>query len=120
MRTVGVVYNAARDVWDLDDTVPSAIEALRQRIVQAIWLRSSEWFLRRNAGLDRGLIIGHQINAALAAQALNDTIRTEGGAEVTGLRNTFYSVDSSIRRLNYRVVVDTIYGELAMSGGVNA
>ena len=112
-------YDAARDVWDLDSTVPSDIEALRQRIVQAIWLQVGEWFIRRNAGLDRDLIIGHQINPALAAQALNDTIRTEGGAEVTGLRDTFYSVDSGRRRLNYRVVVDTIYGEMAMGGAVD-
>ena len=67
MRTVGVQYDAARDVWDLDSTVPSDIEALRQRILQAIWLRVGEWFIRRNAGLDRDLIIGHQINPALAA-----------------------------------------------------
>lgn len=115
-RTVGVVYDAGRDVWDLDGTVPDALEALRQRILQALWLRFGEWFLRRRAGLDRDLIIGHQINASLAAQALNDVIRTEGGAEVTGLRDTSVEVDRPSRTLRWRVVVDTIYGEMRMEG----
>ena len=116
MRTVGTSYDAERDVWDLDGTIPTDLEALRQRIRTAIWLQLGEWFLNRNRGLDRGLIIGHQINSALAAQALNDTIRTEGGAEVTGLRDTFYEVDRAARRLRYRVVVDTIYGAMTMEG----
>ena len=117
MRTVGTTYDADRDVWDLDGTVPDALEAtLRQRIRQAIWLRFGEWFLNRNRGLDRSLIIGHQINSALAAQALNETIRTEGGAEITGLRDTFFEVDRPNRTLRYRVVVDTIYGTLNMEG----
>ena len=118
MRTVGVTYDPARDLYDLDGTVPDALEALRQRILQAIWLQVGEWFLNRNRGLDRSLIIGHQINAALAAQALNETIRTEGGAEITGLRDTFFEVERATRTLRYRVVADTIYGELRMEGGL--
>ena len=62
------------------------------------------------------LILGHRINSALAAQALNEVVRTEGGAEVTGLRDTFFDVERSSRTLRYRVVADTIYGELRMSG----
>lgn len=111
-----MVHDADRDVWDLDGSIPTELEALRQRIRQAIWLRLGEWYLNRRRGLNRDLIIGHQINAELAAQALNDVIRTEGGAEVTGLRDTFYEVDRAERRLRYRVVVDTIYGEMAMEG----
>ena len=116
MRTVGVVYDPALDVWDLDGTVPDALEALRQRIIQAIWLQVGEWFIRRNAGLDRSIILGHRINAALAAQALNEVVRREGGAEITGLRDTFFEVERSTRTLRYRVVADTIYGELRMEG----
>ena len=118
-RTVGVTYDPARDLYDLDGTVPDALEALRQRILQAIWLQVGEWFLNRNRGLDRSLIIGHQINAALAAQALNETIRTEGGAEITGLRDTSFEVERATRTLRYRVVADTIYGELRMEGGLS-
>ena len=116
MRTVGVEYDADRDVYDLDGRIPTELEALRQRLQQAVWLRAGEWFLNRRRGLNRDLIIGHQINAELAAQALNDVIRTEGRSEVTGLRDTFYEVDRADRRLRYRVVVDTIYGEMAMEG----
>ena len=116
MRTVGVVYDAARDVYDLDGTVPDALEALRQRIQQALFLQVGEWFIRRRAGLDRSIILGHRINSALAAQALNAVVRTEGGAEITGLRDTFVDVDRSSRTLRWRVVADTIYGELRMEG----
>ena len=118
-RTVGVDYDPDLDVYDLDGTVQDALEALRQRVQQAIWLRLGEWYLNRNRGLNRSLIIGHQINQTLAAQALNDVVRTEGGAEITGLRDTFTSVESSARRLNYRVVADTIYGEMTVSGEVS-
>ena len=118
MRTVGVVYDAARDSYDLDGTVPDALEALRQRIQQALFLQAGEWFIRRRAGLDRSLILGHRINAALAAQALNEVVRREGGAEITGLRDTFFDVERSTRTLRYRVVADTIYGELRMEGSL--
>ena len=116
-RTVGVVYDADLDVYDLDGTVPDAIEALRQRILAGHLAQGRRVVPepQPRAG-PQSLIIGHQINAALAAQALSDTIRTEGGGEITGLRDTFFQVDRPSRTLRYRVVVDTIYG-VAADGG---
>ena len=112
-RTVGVVYDAEADLWDLGGGIPEGLEALRQRLLQAIWLAAGEWFLRVNRGLDRSLVIGHQVRLGIARSALDEVIRIEGGSEVTGLRNSRISLTG--RTANYSVTVDTIWGEINMS-----
>ena len=100
---------------DLDGRLVDGVEALRQRIVEAIRFRFQTWMLNRNAGLNYDLIIGHRIPPALAASVLNNVILEEGGDEVTGLTDIHYSLDRSNRVFNYSVRVDTIYGDLPVS-----
>ena len=82
-RTVSVAFDSATGIYDLDGSVVSELEALRQRVREAVYLRFGEWMLERSAGLDRDLIIGHNINLALAAAAINEAIRTEGGRRLS-------------------------------------
>ena len=117
-RTVGTVYDPRTRTWDLGGGIPDGLEALRQRVQQAVLLRFGEWFLDRAKGLETSLVIGHQIQPALAAQAINDVIMTEGGAEITALRDTTHSVDRTTRRLNYSVRVESIWGDFDVSGEV--
>ena len=109
-RTVSVETIAGSLIDDIDGSVVSDIEALRQRIVQAIRFRIRTWFLNRNSGLDYESIIGHRIEPALAAAAINTVIRNEGGAEVIELRDIEYSLDRETRLFRYSVNVETIYG----------
>ena len=103
----------------MDGGVVSELEALRQRIREAIYLRFGEWFLARSRGLDRDLILGHGINAGLAAATLDQVIRDEGGAEIIALHDSDYRVDRTQRILHYSVRVESIWGELTMEGNVN-
>ena len=109
-RTVSVEKIPEVDVDDLDGTIVSELEALRQRIVQAIRLRVRTWFINRNAGLDYDSIIGHRVEPALAAAAINTVIRNEGGNEVIELQDVEYSLESDTRVFRYSVNVETIYG----------
>ena len=113
-RTISVEPRDPQDPFtteDLDGRVVDGAEALRQRIVQAIRFRYRTWFLRRNAGLDYDLLIGHRITPSQAASVLNDVVRNEGGDEVTALSNVQYSLDGSVRQFRYAVVVEHIYGD---------
>ena len=67
-RTVSVAFDSATGIYDLDGSVVSQLEALRQRVREAVYLRFGEWMLERSAGLDRDLIIGHNINLALGCR----------------------------------------------------
>ena len=114
-RTISVAQPSPDRTDDLDGTVVDGIEALRQRIVEAIRFRFGTWMLARNAGLDYGLLIGHQITADLAASTLNEVIRKEGGDEVTRLDNVVYSLDRPSRYFYYAVLVQTVYGPMQIS-----
>ena len=113
-RTVSVTQPDPDSTDDLDGGVVDGIEALRQRIVQAIRFRFGTWFLARNSGLDYNLLIGHRIASSLAAATLNDTIRTEGGDEVLDLLDVTYSIDGN-RTFNYAVRVSTVYGDMLIN-----
>ncbi len=109
-RTVSVEKIPGADIDDLDGTIVSDIEALRQRIVQAIRMRIRTWFINRNAGLDYDSIIGHRVEPALAAAAINTVVRNEGGNEVIELQDVEYSLESDTRIFRYSANVNTIYG----------
>ena len=119
MRTISVspINPTGPEYDDLDGLIVSGIDALRQRIVQAIRFRARTWFIRRNAGLDYDTILGHRISPDLAAAVLNDTIREEGGDEVLNLRDVHFSLDSPSRVFSYSVTVETIYGDMTISEG---
>ena len=114
-RTISVEPQGDNLPDDLDGRIVDGLEALRQRVVEAIRFRFNTWFLARNQGLDYDLLIGHQITPALAAAALNDTIRTEAGDELVALRDLTYSLESATRVFSYYVVVDSIYGSMTIS-----
>ena len=116
-RTVSVAPPDPNRTDDLDGQIVDGIEALRQRIVQAIRFRIGTWDFARREGLDYDLLIGHRIPPEIAAAALNATIRKEGRDEVTGLRNVRFSLESSNRVFSYSVTVDTIYGPMQISEG---
>lgn len=118
-RTVSVAFDSATGSYDLDGTVVSQLEALRQRVREAVYLRFGEWILARSAGLDRDLIIGHNINLALAAAAINEVIREEGGDEITGIHDVQYSVTRVSRTFNYSSRVTSIWGEFTMAEALN-
>lgn len=114
-RTVSVEAIEATGTDDIDGTVVDGIEALRQRITQAIRFRFETWFLQRQRGLDYSVIIGHRISAPLAASALNAAVREEGGGEVTGITDVSFSVDRAARRYRYSAVAQTVYGAMNLS-----
>ena len=115
MRTLGVSRANENAPFDLDNTVLDGLEALRQRIVQAIKWRIRTWFLLRTRGVDYQLLIGHQTTAALAASTISSVIREEGGAEVTGLRDVQFSLNHETRVFRYSVNVDSIYGTMRLN-----
>ena len=86
--------------------------------MQAIRFRLGEWILARNDGVDYNLLIGHRISPALAATAISEVIRQEGGAEVRQLRDVRYTHNRADRLFTYAVMVDTIYGPMEISEGV--
>ena len=112
--TVSVTLDPRTEIYDLDDRTVTRIEALRQRILQAIWLIAGEWYLNTNRGLDRGLVLGHQIVAELARQTIDQVVRDEGGDEILSIESTV-SIDSPNRILNYSVDVVSIWGEMTMT-----
>ena len=116
-RTVSVAAPDPNRTDDLDGRLVDGIEALRQRLVQAIRFRYRTWYLARERGLDYELLIGHQITPDLAASTLNGVIREEGAEEVLGLRDIHFELDRPNRVFSYRVMVDTIYGELLIEAG---
>ena len=110
--TLGVSYIAGQPP-DLDGTIVTGFESLRQRIVQAIRFRLGEWFLRTNRGLPYTDLIGHRTTAGLAAATLTQAIRDEGGAEVEAVTDVRWSLTHP-RRFRYQATVDTIYGPTAV------
>ena len=119
MRTLSTspTQEAGSEYDDLDSTIVDGIEALQQRIVQAIRFRVGTWFLARNQGLNYSFLIGHRTTPDLAASVLNETIREEGGDEVLELQDVQFSIDSPNREFRYSVNVKTIYGDLQISEG---
>ena len=118
-QTVSVAYDPDLGVWDLDGQSAAGLEALRQRIVQAIYLRAREWFLQRSRGLDRSLVLGHRINTALAAAEIGAQIIEEGGNEVIALHDVEYSIDRTTRTFRYSVRVESIWGNMLVSQSVS-
>ena len=118
MRTISVSEITEQRPDDLDGRVVEGLEALRQRVVQAIRFRIKTWFLNQNRGLDYDLILGHRITAAQAASVLGQAILDEGGDEIEGLENVEYSIDSETRTFRYSVLVNTIWGTMPLSENI--
>ena len=100
---------------DLDGTVVDGIEALRQRVEQAIRFIFGEWFLAADRGLRRELVQGHQTTLDLAAATITGTIREEGGDEVTSVETPVVTLDFQTREMTYSAIVHTIYGVMPLS-----
>ena len=117
MRTLSVSEIEEGGPPDLDGLVVDGIDALAQRLRQAVLLRVGGWFLNRPAGIPEDVLIGNATTADLAASAITEAVRREGGGEVTGIASVEYSIDQRTRTFGYRVVVNTIYGEMIIDGG---
>ena len=112
-RTVSVAPPSPDRPDDLAGGIVDGIEALRQRIVQAIRWRLGTWYLASRSGLDYDRLIGHRLSPDLVAATLNGVIRTEGGDEVLGVTAT-YDLDRPSRVFTYAADVQTIYGPMAV------
>ena len=111
-KTLGV----SGDPPDLDGTLVDGLTSLRQRVVQAILLRTNDWFLATNRGIPRDVLTGHA-TSGIAAAAITAAIRLEGGAEVKGVQNVRYSLTR--RRFAYTAEVETIYGRMDIDEQLN-
>ena len=109
MRTLSVTDG------DLDGKIVEGLEALRQRVVQAIRFRFQTWFADTRRGLPYDQIIGHVATADLAASAVTGAIREEGAEEITGVRETSVTVDHDNRVLMYHATVTTVYGDMTLN-----
>ena len=105
MRTISVrpIGPNGNDPDDIDGTIVDGVVALEQRITQAFRFRLGEWFIARHRGFDFATILGHRIPPALAATALANVVRDEGGAEILSLENMQYSLDRNNRTFSWSV-----------------
>lgn len=99
---------------DLDGKIVEGIEALRQRIVQAIRFRYRTWFLDRQKGLDYSRLIGYRTTPELAAATISNAIREEGQAEVESVDNVQFGYNQTDRGFWYSCLVTTIYGPMRL------
>lgn len=114
MRTLSATENANGTI-DLDGTIVSDLEALRQRIVQAIKFQHGTWFLNIRRGIDYDLIRGHQTTLEIAAQVLYNAILSEGGDEVIDIQTPVVELDRNTRRMTYQANIKTIYGPMDLN-----
>ena len=117
-RTVSTTPPSPTLTDDLDGGVVDGVESLRQRIVQALRFRLGTWLLARKKGVNYNLLIGHRISQGLAASALSDVIRLEGGSEIVSLNNVQFSLDRESRVYRYSVEIDTIYGSMTVDEAI--
>ena len=113
-RTISVTTDA-NGVPDLDGTIVSDLEALRQRCEQAIRFVFGTWFLASNRGIRRDLIQGHQTTLQIAAATLTDAVREEGGDEITAIDTPIVQLDFETRKMRYQARISTIYGTMNMN-----
>lgn len=110
MRTLGVSIDSD-GIADISGTVLDDIEALAERIREAVLFRLGSWFLDVNLGLDYEAIRGHRTTLQIAARTITEAIATEGGSEITSISTPIVSLNSTNRKMSYRAEVLTIYGE---------
>ena len=113
--TTAIGSTVVNGIPDLDGTIVTGQEALRQRLVQRLAFRLGEWFLDTRLGTES---IPGQVNSEqLASQIIRNAIREEGGDELTGAPEfTQSALDSVSRTYWFQVRVPTIYGDLNMAG----
>ena len=111
MRTLSATQPAPNQPDDLDFRIVDGLESLRQRVVQAIRFRFGTWFLDNRRGLQYDRIMGHTTTLELATSTITETIRAEGGNEITNIIDVTATLDAETREMSYRAVVQTIYGD---------
>lgn len=117
-RTISVTTNPATGFPDLDGTVVDDLESLKQRVVQAIKFVFGSWFLNQERGLRYDLIRGHQTSLEIAARTITETIREEGGSEITSIETPIVTLDVATRSMTYHARVQTIYGVMSLTQDV--
>lgn len=104
---------------DIDGRIVDGNESLAQRIRCAFRFHLGEYFLDNGLGLDYKLIFDHQITIAQVAQIMLDTIRNEGGNEITDITDVEYSFDKATREFSFSCNVETIYGNIEINEGLS-
>ena len=118
MRTIGVTTDA-NGITDLDGTVVDGLEALRQRVHQALQFFYNTWFLASQRGIRPELVRGHETTVDVAGAAITATIRDEGGDEITGINPPpFVRLNYETRTLTYKATIQTIYGDMEVSEAI--
>ena len=114
-RTVSVEQIGPEgNVRDLDGGIAEGLEALRQRVEQALRFRVRTWFLNRSQGLDYDMLIGHNLRAETIALAITDVVRREAGDEIPDLAEPEFSLDGRTRVFRYSLTTPTIYGPMTI------
>ena len=114
MRTISTKPPAEGEPDDIDGTVVDDLESLRQRVQQSLRFSLGTWFLNRNRGLSRTLILGQQTNVGLATSAITERVRDEFTGEVTNITGVTGTFDRNTRAFRYFAEVESVYGEMAI------
>ena len=116
MRTLSATRTDPNQPDDLDFNVVDGIRSLEQRTAQAIRFRFGTWFLDNRRGLQYDQIMGHTTTLDLATSTLTETIRAEGADEITNITDVTATLDAETRIMSYSAVVQTIYGDMTLTG----
>ena len=112
MRTLSV-SQIEGSVDDLDGTIVTGVESVRQRVVQRIRFRLGSWFLALLRGTPYSPeIFGRQSVLGLATRTITDTIL--GVEDVTGVSGIESTLNADARIMSYSATVSTIYGPFTM------
>ena len=100
---------------DIDLGIVDGLEALRQRLIQALQLRRGEYFMDTSLGVAYfSAILGHQYDPVLAEQEIVSAILAVDG--VTAVANVRLELMRSARRLQVTADVSTVYGTTTVEG----
>lgn len=115
-QTLATAPDPDTGVEDITGAVVDGIEALRQRVAQRLRFRRGTWVFDPGAGTPA--VVGHEITAPIAQRVITDTIRDEGGDEITDITDVEVSLDPETRVFSYSATVVTIYGGDTFAGSL--
>ena len=107
MRTLGAPNG------DIDFTVVDGLEAVRQRVEQALLFHKSEWFLDTRRGVPYlADVLGYPVDVTLAQQVIAAFILRD--EEVTSVDVSEVRFEPTTRTVFFKATVQTQFGEMGM------
>ena len=98
---------------DIDFQVVDGVEAVRQRVIQALRFHKAEWFLNSSLGVPYfENVFGYPLDTALASQVIIAFIRRV--PEVTDVDVESVRFEPSTRTLFFKARVSTIFGDMEL------